>query len=169
LIYTYTLGGNTWSINMSHTRPRVEKPIKHAFALIKVSRQIYAETHLFPYLYSTFEGRHNGHLREWIKSLSKEHRNSITCIKHYQRSYMIEGANGVEVSPIFWMDMPKMRQLELKGLERLEVEVVLNKWGWDSNEEEMKAAKTNALAKLTSLVEAEHPGVVVNVVLRREY
>ena len=154
---------------MSHTRPRVEKPIKNAFALMQVNRQIYAETHLFPYLYSTFEGRHNGHLREWIKSLSKGHRNSIKCIKHYQRSYMIEGANGVEVSPIFWMDMPQMGQCELKGLERLEIEVVLNKWVWNSNEEETKAAKANVLVKLTRLVEAEHPGVVVNVVSRRGY
>lgn len=82
---------------------------------------------------------------------------------------MIETANGVEVSPIFWMDAPKMGQWELNGLKRLEVEVVLCKWGWDTNEEETKVAKADALAKLMILIEAEHPGVAVNIVERTLY
>ena len=82
---------------------------------------------------------------------------------------MIERANGVEVSPVFWMDAPKMGQWELNGLKRLKVEVVLCKWGWDTNEEETKVAKADALAKLMILIEAEHPGVAVNIVERNLY
>ncbi|KAF2622683.1 hypothetical protein BU25DRAFT_494780 [Macroventuria anomochaeta] len=171
MVYIYTLGGNTWSINMGRgrTKPRADNAAKNALALLQVNRQIYAEAHLFPYLYNTFEGRHNGHLREWVQSLPSTHRKSITSIKRYQRSYLIEGAQGVDVSPIFWMDTPTMGQWKLKGLKRIEVEVALQKWGWNSNEEETKAAKVKALAKLRKLLEEEHPGVIVNVVLRRGY
>lgn len=158
-------------MNMSagQTKPRADNAVKHALALLQVNRQIYAEAHLFPYLYNTFEGRHNGHLREWVRSLSDEHRKSITFIKRYQRSYLIQGVCGYDVSPIFWMDTPRMAQWKLKGLKQIEIDVALQKWGWDSNEEETKAVKVKALAKLRKLVEEEHPGVIVNVVLRHGF
>ncbi|KAH6638224.1 hypothetical protein C7974DRAFT_451518 [Boeremia exigua] len=102
IIYAYTFGGNTWSINMSGGQtPRADNAVKHALALLRVNQQIYAESHLFPYLCNTFAGRHNGHLREWIQSLCAMHRESITCIQHSHRGYLIKGANGVDVSPIF--------------------------------------------------------------------
>ena len=166
MIYSYTFGGNIWSINMGRVKPRADNAVKHALALLQVNRQIYAEAHLFPYLYSTFEGRHNGHLRTWIQSLSHAQRNSIASIKRYQRSYIIQGVQGLDVSPIFWMDTPNMTEWRLNGLKRIDVEVMLNKWGWDCDEEETNAAKMRALAKLRKLVEEEHPGVVVDIVLK---
>lgn len=169
MIYDYTLGGNTWSINMGHPKPRADNGTPHALALLQVNHQIYAEASLFPYLYNTFEGRHNGHLRTFISSLSPTQRASIQTIKCHQRSYIIQSVRGLEVSPIFWMDTPNMRDWELAGLKRIEVEVVLNQWRWDSDAEETEVAKRKALTGLKNLVEERHPGVKVAVVLKRGY
>ncbi|KAJ8115083.1 hypothetical protein OPT61_g3192 [Boeremia exigua] len=168
IVYAYTLGGNTWSINVSggQAMSRADNAFKYALAILRVNRQIYEEAHLFPYIYNTFQGRHSGHLRVWIQSLSTVHRESIVCIKHCQRSYLIRGTNGVDVSPVFWMDTPHMTQWRLNGLRRIEIEIALNKWGLDIDEAESKAAKVVVLAKLRRLVEEEHPGVTIDVALR---
>lgn len=149
--------------------PRADNAVKHALALLRVNQQIYAESHLFPYLCNTFEGRHNGHLREWTQSLCAMHRESITCIQHSQRGYLIKGSNGVDVSPIFWMDTLNVSQWHLSGLKQIKVEVTLHKWGWGIDEAEATAAKAGALAKLRKLLEEAHPGLEVNVELKRGY
>ncbi|KZM18522.1 beta transducin [Ascochyta rabiei] len=168
-IYAFALGGNTWSINMTEGKPRANNASPHALALLQVNRQIYAEARLFPYLYSTFEGRHNGHLRIWVQSLTHVQRKSITSVKYHQRSYITEGVCGLSVSPIFWMDTPNMEQWDLEGLKRIEIEVVLHKWGWNSNEEETKKVRARALSKLRVLVEIEHPGIEVDIVSKCGY
>ena len=169
MIYADALGGNLWSINMSHVEPRADNATPHALALLRVNRQVHAEAQLFPYLYNTFEGRHIGHLRTWIESLSDGHRKAITSIKFHKRSYIIETAKGLDVSPIFWMDTPNLGEWKLEGLKRIHAEVVINKWGWDSDQEETEKAKVKALSKLCAQMELAHPGVVVDVVLKRGY
>lgn len=176
MVYAYALGGNTWSIKMTQsttgeTEVRVDNGVKNALALLQVNRQIYAEAHLFPYLYDTFAGRHNGHLREWVKSLPDAHRRSITAIRRYQRGYIVQGlkGQGLSVNPVFWMDMPHMTELGLDGLKQIEIEVALQNWGWDTNQEEMNKVIVEAMVKLRKLVEENHPGVVVDVFLRRGY
>ncbi|KAJ4346281.1 beta transducin [Ascochyta clinopodiicola] len=168
-IYAFALGGNTWSINMNQGKPRANNATPRALALLQVNRQIHAEAQLFPYLCNTFEGRHSGHLRIWVQSLTPTQRKSITSIKHYQRSYITEGVRGLDVSPIFWMDTPNMVQWNLEGLKRIEIEVVLHKWGWNSNEEGTKKVRARALSKLRVLVEDEHPGTEVVIVSKCEY
>lgn len=176
MVYAYALGRNTWSIKMTHgttgaIEARVENGVKNALALLEVNRQIYAEAHLFPYLYNTFAGVHNGHLRDWVKSLPDAQRKSIKAIKRYQRGYIVQGlkGQGLTINPVFWMDLPRVTELGLDGLKRIEVEVALQKWGWDTNQEEMDRVIVEAMVKLRKLVEGEHPGVVVDVFLRRGY
>lgn len=152
---------------MGHIKPCTDNAAPHALALLRVNRQIHAEAHLIPYLHNTFEGRHSGHLRTWIESLSEAHRKAITSVKHHQRSYIIESVAGLDVSPIFWMDTPEMGEWKLEGLRRIQVEVVLNNWGWENNEEEATKVRTRTLRKLRELVESEHAGIVVDVVLKR--
>lgn len=167
MVYAHALGGNIWLIDMGHTKPHIKNVTEHTLALLQVNRQIYAEARLFPYMYNTFAGQHNGHLREWIKSLSFAQRTSITSIKRYQRSYIIESVRGIDVSPIFWMDTPSMNTWELEGLKWITVEVALGMWGFDIGEKQTTAVKENALVKLRGMVEENHPGVSVDVVLRR--
>lgn len=171
MVYAYALGGNTWTVNMSggRTKPRADNATKNGSALLQVNRQIYAEAHLFPYRYNTFEGRHNGHLQEWTQSLTAAQRESITCVKHSHRGYLVQIADSVDVTPTFWMDTPSMMQWKLTGLEHIVVEVALHKWGWDIDEGKAEVAKDSVLAKLRRIVEEEHPGVVVDVALRHGY
>jgi hypothetical protein len=75
----------------------------------------------------------------------------------------------LEVSPIFWMEVPTMGGWGLQGLKCIEVEVVLNKWGWDLDEEGANLVKTKALDDLHTLVKQGHPGVKVDVVLKHGY
>ncbi|KAJ4992148.1 amino acid transporter [Stagonosporopsis vannaccii] len=170
-IYACALGGNTWSINMGsgRTKPHADNSTKHTLALLQVNRQIYAEARLFPYLYNTFEGRHNGHLQEWIRSLTAAQRESIMCVSRSQRGYLIQSAHSVDVNPTFWMDTPSMMQWKLTGLKHIVIEVALHKWGWDIDEAKAEVAKDLVLRNLRLLVEKEHPGVVVEVALRHGY
>lgn len=71
------------------------------------------------------------------------------------------------MSPIFWMDTPSMNTWELEGLKWITVEVALGMWGFDIGEKQTTAVKENALVKLRGMVEENHPGVSVDVVLRR--
>ncbi|KAF3046597.1 hypothetical protein E8E12_011145 [Didymella heteroderae] len=176
IVYAYVMGGNTWSIKMTQNAPgniqvRANNGVKNALALLKVNRQIHAEAHLFPYLYNTFAGVHNGHLHDWVKSLTHAERICIKAIKRYQRGYVVHGlkGQGLTINPVFWMDTPRIANWGLDGLQRIEVEVALQKWGWDSEKEQMKRIIDEALVKLRKLVEIEHPGVQVDVFTRQGY
>jgi hypothetical protein len=176
LVYAYVLGGYTWSIKMTQnatgdSQVRADNGIKNALALLEVNRQIYAEAHLFPYLYNTFAGVHNGHLHDWVKSLTQAERTCIRAIKRYKRGYVVNGpkGHGLTVTPVFWMDEPRIADWELDGLQRIEVEVALQKWGWDNDKDEMKRTTYETLVKLRKLVEVEHPGIEVEVFMRRGY
>lgn len=171
MVYFYTLGGHIWTISMSggKNKARADNAIEHSLALLRVNRQIYAEACFFPYLYSTFAGRHNGHLGEWVQSLSNEQRASITSIKCDRRGHIVKGPLDFDVSPTFWMDVPHMLHWNLSGLRKIEVEVALSTWGCWGVDEGAEAAKLKVLARLRKLVEEEHPGVVVDAVLRRGF
>lgn len=175
-MYAYALGGHTWCIKLtpsagSGTKARVDNGIPNALALLRVNRQIYAEASLFPLLYNTFAGVHNGHLREWVESLPEVQRRCIRTVKRYQRGYIVKraGGEGLAVNPVFWMDLPRVAGLGLVGLERVEVEVALQRWTWDTEQEEMNEVVEKAMAKLRGLVEEAHPGIVVHVFSRRGY
>jgi hypothetical protein len=176
MVYAYALGGNTWSIKTTQdvagtAQVRADNGIKNALALLRVNRQIHAEACLFPYLYNTFAGVHNGHLYAWVKSLTYAERTCIRAIKRYQRGYVVRGLKdqSLTINPAFWMDVPRIVNWGLDGLERIEVEVALRKWGWDSDKEEIKRVVDEALVKLRTLVEVEHPGVEVDVFMRHGY
>lgn len=176
MIYAYVLGGYIWSIKMTqdtagNTRVRADDGIKNALALLKVNRQIHAEAHLFPYLYNTFAGVHNGHLHDWVKSLTHAKRTCIRAIKRHKRGYVVKAmkGQGLTINPAFWMDESKIADWGLDGLQRIEVEVALQKWGWDNDKDEMKRTIDEALVKLHKMVEVEHPGVEVEVFARRGY
>lgn len=176
MISAYVLGGCTWSIKMTqdtagNTRVRADDGIENALALLKVNRQIHAEAHLFPYIYNTFAGIHNGHLHDWVKSRTHAERTCIRAIKRYKRGYIIKDMMGqsLTVSPGFWMDEPKIAAWGLDGLQRIEVEVALQKWSWDNDKDDMKTTIDEVLVKLQKMVEVEHPGVEVRVFTRRGY
>ncbi|KAF1932412.1 uncharacterized protein M421DRAFT_2041 [Didymella exigua CBS 183.55] len=176
MVYAYALGGNTWSMKTTQHpagafKARAENGVKHALSLLRVNRQIYAEAYLFPYLYNTFAGVHNGHLHEWVKSLTDTQRTSIKTIKRYHSGYVIyiTDSQGVSISPGFWMDMPRIADWGLDGLKQIDVEVTLRKWGWDTDKDDMKRVLEESMTKLRKLVEFGHPGVVVDVFLQRRY
>ncbi|KAJ4382938.1 hypothetical protein N0V86_002165 [Didymella sp. IMI 355093] len=174
MVYAYALGGNTWSIK-THTastaQVRADNGTKNTLALLRVNRQIQAEARLCPYLYNTFAGVHNGYLHAWVKLLPCAERTCIRAIKHYQRGYVVRDlkGQGLTINPAFWMDMPQIANWGLDGLERIEVEVALQKWRWDSDKEGIKRVVDEALVKLRTLVEAKHPGVEVDVFMRHGY
>lgn len=169
MIYVYAIGGRSWSITMGDTKPIIDNAKSHALALLEVNRQVHSEAHLFPYIYNTFEGRHVGHLRMWIESLSDVRRNAITSLKHYKRSYIIESSGSVDVSPVFWMDNPNMTEWKVQGLKRIDIEIMITQWSWGCNHEKTQKAKAKALSKLRAQTESAHPGVLVNVYLRQGY
>ncbi|KAF3051941.1 hypothetical protein E8E11_006724 [Didymella keratinophila] len=176
MVYAHVVGGCTWSMKMTQNaagdpQVRADNGIKNALALLKVNRQIHTEARLFPYLYNTFAGVHNGHLHEWAKSLTQAERSCIKAIKRYKRGYVVHGlkGHGLTINPVFWMDEPRFADWGLDGLQRIEVEVALQKWGWDNDKNEMKRTIDEALVKLRTLVEVEHPGVEVEVFMRRGY
>ncbi len=161
-IYKYALGGNTYTINMG--KPRSNPYCKkYPVALLQVNRQINHEAGLFPYLYNIFEGTHEGHLKEWIKSLTHAQRTSITTIKRHQRSYILQGVQGLKASPIFWMETPRMSSWGLEGLKVIVVDVVLNRWGWATDEGEHRKAKDLAIRQLKTILGDEHPGVRIEI------
>lgn len=176
MVYAYVLSGYTWSIKMTQNaagnpQVRADNGIKNALALLKVNRQIHSEARLFPYLCNTFAGVHNGHLHDWVKSLAQAERTGIKAIKRYKRGYVVHSLknHAFTISPVFWMDEPRIMDWGLDGLQRIEVEVALQKWGWDNDKNEMKRTIDEALVKLRKLVEVEHPGVKVEVFMRRGY
>lgn len=158
LIYYYAIGGNTWLIRGSRAGACVGDTNKHALALLRVSRQIHSEASLLPYIHNTFEGRHDGHLKDWLGGLPIRHRKAVVSVKRHQRGYVVQGAQGLEVSPTFWMATPNMGGWGLDGLKRIEIEVVLSSWRWDSDREKVSEARNCALGKLRRLVEEQHPG-----------
>lgn len=176
MVYVYVLGGYTWSMKMTQNaagdlQVRADNGFKNALALLMVNHQIHAEARVFPYLYNTFAGVHNGHLHDWIKSLTQAKRSCIKAIRRYKRGYIVHAleGQGLTINPVFWMDEPRIADWALDGLQRIEVEVVLQKWGWDNDKNEMKRTIDEALVKLRKLVEVELPGVEVEVFMRRGY
>ena len=164
LVYFYVLGGKTWLIWKDRARSRVDGTNQHPLALLRVNCQIHSEASLFPYVYNTFEARHDGHLKDWIDRLSDRYRNAITSIKRHQRSYIVQGVHGLEVSPVFWMAIPNMGEWGLSGLKRLVVEVGLYSWRWGLQQRDVDEAKSKALEKLRELLEEQHPGVQLVIV-----
>ena len=169
MIYAHTLGGHSWSISMSGGKPHADNHTKQALALLQVNRQIYSETHLHPYLHNTFEGRHIGHLREWIQSLSNVQRNSISTIKFHLRGYIVQGAQGPDVNATFWMEVPRLAKYNLAGLKKIEIELALRKWASGMDEKVAEEAKSVVMHKLRDLLEEEHSGVMLEVVLKRGF
>ncbi|KAF3001920.1 hypothetical protein E8E13_006581 [Curvularia kusanoi] len=169
LIYIYALGCRTWKVHMGAgmDHPRTENATENALALLLVNRKIYKEARFFPYIHSTFQGRHTGHLREWLRCLSTEHRDLVASIKFDRRGYLVKNAeNGVlRPSPTFWMDIPSVVGGNLNGLERIQVELSLLGWGW-LDDREVNDAKEEAVKEMRELVEEKHPGVVVDVYLQ---
>lgn len=65
----------------------------------------------------------------------------------------------MEVSPIFWMEIPDMSTWGLTGLRRIEIEIVLTRWSCGSDREKVNEVKDRALEKLRALIQHHHPGV----------
>ncbi|KAF1360416.1 hypothetical protein EJ07DRAFT_177115 [Lizonia empirigonia] len=74
-IWEYALGGNVFEITSSRkvqTRRRTKESVqpKHAFPLLGVCRQIYAETALLPYKANAFDFKWNNPY-DWVHGLHK--------------------------------------------------------------------------------------------------
>lgn len=83
----------------------------------------------------------------------------LTSVKLHQRGYIVQGAEGMEVSPTFWMAIPNTSSWGLDGLKRIEIEVVLFSWRWDCSEDMVNEARNRVLARLRELIEEQHPGI----------
>lgn len=168
-IYMYALGGKTWIIALQggrgsyQSQPDLDDVSTHPMALLQSCRQVYAEASLFPYAYNTFEGWHGGHLHVWVQSLSHDQRTAVASIRRTQRSWVIQSATGLAVSPFFWMDVPLMADWGLAGLKDIEIKVVLSPWTSMLDQTGVRAAKLVAAAELQKMVEKAHPGVKVHV------
>ncbi|OSS50713.1 hypothetical protein B5807_04068 [Epicoccum nigrum] len=163
-IYTHALGGHIWKMSMSYvdkdtTLARADNSSPHALALLLTNRQIYSEARLLPFAANTFSGRHEGHLREWARSLSPEQRNQVKALQFVRRGYVVESEQGMDVSPSFWMAVPSVGRWGLEGLKRIEVEVTLLNWGGMKDETLAEETKEWVLARLRRAVEVENPGV----------
>lgn len=168
MIYTHALGGHTFHMSMRYIQKhkalaRADNPAPHALALLLTNRQINNEARLLPFATNTFSGRHEGHLRSWIRSLPSEQRSQIKAVKFVRRGYIVESERGVDVSTSFWMDLPNVKWWRLEGLKRIEVEVTLLGWGWMKEETRAEETKEWVMARLKKAVEAGNPGVRVVV------
>jgi hypothetical protein len=168
VIYAYALGGHTFRMSMRYIAKhkalgRADNPPPHALALLLTNRQINNEARLLPFQINTFSGRHEGHLRSWIRALPSEQRNQVTAVKFVRRGYIVESERGVDVSTTFWMDLPNVKWWRLEGLKRIEVEVTLLNWGWMKDEARAEEAKEWVVERMKKLVEGVHPGVQVVV------
>jgi len=159
LIYLYVLGGRVWVIGVSGIKPPADNGTTNALALLQANVQTHSEACLIPYKHNTFQGRHDGHLKTWVDTLSSAQRAALTSIKRHQRSYILQGTQGLEVSPIFWMEIPDMSTWGLTGLRRIEIEIVLTRWSCGSDREKVNEVKDRALEKLRALIQHHHPGV----------
>jgi hypothetical protein len=168
IIFAYALGGHTFRMNMRYiSRYTVlacaDNPPPYALALLRVNRQINNEARLLPFPNNTFSGRHEGHLRDWLRWLSPEQRNQIKAVKFTRRGYIVESVRSADVSPSFWMNLPNVKWWGLEGLKRIEVELTLLGWGWVKDETMVEEAKEWVAARMKSEVERVHPGMQVVV------
>ena len=166
MIYTHALGGHVFRMSMRYIQKhkaiaRADNPPPHALALLLTNRQINSEARLLPFSANTFSGRHEGHLRSWIRSLPAEQRNQIKSVKFVRRGYIVESERGVDVSTSFWMDLPNVKWWRLEGLKRMEVEVTLLGWGWMKDETRAEETKEWVMARLRRAIQAGNPGVRV--------
>lgn len=166
MIYTHALGGHIFCMSMRYIQKhkalaRADNPPPHALALLLTNRQINSEARLLPFSANTFSGRHEGHLRSWIRALPAEQRGQIKAVKFLRRGYIVESERGVDVSTSFWMDLPNVRWWRLEGLKRMEVEVTLLGWGWMKEETRAEETKERVMARLQRAIQAGNPGVRV--------
>ena len=168
MVYTLALGGHTFHMSMRHISKdeaiaRADNPPPHALALLLTNRQIHAEARHLPFTNNTFSGRHEGHLREWLRSLPASQRDQVKAVKFVRRGYIVETERGMDVSPSFWIGVPSVAQWGLGGLKRIEVEVTLLHWGWLVDEQRAEETKEWVMVRLRRAIEGANPGVRVVV------
>lgn len=166
-IYRYCLGGTTWIIGLRSGSGPAENENIRSLALLGVCHQIYAEASLFPFMFNTFQGWHNGHLREWALKLQPRQRRAVRSIKSIQRGYIVNGTQGMDVSPSFWIGIPDVRGWGLHALQMIELEVVLFSWRHDSREGEVDEARCRTFDKLCKMIQDRHPGIKLVTKLRK--
>lgn len=168
LIYGYALGGATLSVCTTPIEPRAAQQSRNALAILQVNRQVHSEAWLSLYTCNTFEGTHDGHLRDWLRTLRPEQRHAIRSIKCHLRGHIISTTSGLAASPALDMNVLCIGDWELKGLTTIEIEMVLNPWSGYTHEEELAVAKTKTVCRLAHQMRNRLPGVAMNIHLHHE-
>jgi hypothetical protein len=111
-IYAYAFSDTTWLINIRGT---VDNPPANALSLLLVSRDIYAETRLLPFVYHTFSASHWLGIAHFLRGKDTAQRNAVTTVEVRFRfpPLWIWKTGGVEKS---WLVSKEMAFLWLKGV-----------------------------------------------------
>lgn len=170
LIYYYCLGGTTWLIGARSRNELSDNRVSSSLALLHVCRQIHSEAALFPYMFNTFHGKHDGHLIDWVEKLQPHQRLAVRSIKSVQRGYIVETEEGLEVSPSFWMRIPDAKAWGLHALKQIELDVVLFSWRYDVEEKKVDDARRRTVMQIRELIESRNPDVRLLITIsRNEY
>lgn len=84
------------------------------------------------------------------------------------RGYIVPVGGGLDANPTFWMDVPRMAKYNLEALKRIEIDLALRKWSSSSDETESVTKQLEIMEHLREILMDEHPGVMIDLVLRRD-
>jgi hypothetical protein len=128
-IYTYTLGGQTFSIHCWRRytpfgfATRILRKRRLFLALLAVSRQLHAETRLLPFRLNAFRFKSQDAFDSWLDKFALDQQEAIQNIRlvTWMARHMVEGQS--------WRSKPLKEVLpvvRLSGLRKVEMEVRSN-------------------------------------------